>query len=110
MDSSTPTTTPLPPRISLSIESTNSLVDPDLYYSMVGKLIYLTNSRSNISFSVGLVSRFMQDPRMDHLQAINHIFRYLHHIEHHGIFYKHNVPISLIGYTNANWASCPTTR
>jgi hypothetical protein len=37
-------------------------VDAIEYHKMVGKLIYLTNSRPNISFVVGVVSRFMAKP------------------------------------------------
>lgn len=45
------------------------LTDPSLYRSWVGKLLYLTLSRPNISYSVQLLSQFMQQPRQKHLEA-----------------------------------------
>lgn len=39
-----------------------------------GKLIYLSQTRSNITYILSLVSQFMHDPRERHLQAIERIF------------------------------------
>lgn len=78
--------------------------------AMVGKIIYLTNTRPDLSFAVGLVSRFMHNPKEDHMQATKHIFRYLRHTTHYGIFYRCNAPITLSAFTDADWATCPTPR
>ena len=40
--------------------------DPERYRRLVGKLIYLTITRPDISFAVGVVSQFMQSPHNDH--------------------------------------------
>ena len=50
-------------------------VDPTLYTSMVGKLIHLTHSRPDLSYSVGIVSKYMEKPKYSHLQAVKRIFR-----------------------------------
>jgi hypothetical protein len=37
------------------------LVDNILYRQLVGSLLYLTHSRTDLSYAVGVVSRFMQE-------------------------------------------------
>jgi len=51
-------------------------VDSTLYKQMVGKLIYLTNIIHDILFDVGIVSHYMFEPQVSHLNVIKHIFRY----------------------------------
>jgi len=55
-----------------------------LYKKMVGKLIYLTNTRPNILFDVGIVSHYMSKPQVLHLTVVKHIFRLT---TSYGIFY-----------------------
>ena len=43
---------------------------------MIGKLIYLTITRSNISYVVGLLSQFMHEPRMVHWQWALRVLAY----------------------------------
>ncbi|MCI83138.1 copia protein, partial [Trifolium medium] len=40
---------------------------------MVGCLRYASNSRPDICHSVGMVSRFMQNPKLTHMQAVKRI-------------------------------------
>ena len=48
-----------------------------MYQRLVGRLIYLTHTRPDISFAVSVVSRYMDDPRKDHKDAVYQILRYL---------------------------------
>jgi Reverse transcriptase (RNA-dependent DNA polymerase) len=52
------------------------VVDSNTYRSMIGSLRYLTCTRSDIAFVVGVASRFMEDPRYPHLKAVKKILRY----------------------------------
>ncbi|RDX85256.1 putative mitochondrial protein, partial [Mucuna pruriens] len=51
--------------------------DPQRYRRLVGKLIYLTITRLDISFAVGVVSQFKQAPCVDHWAAVLRILRYI---------------------------------
>ena len=51
-------------------------VDLTLYRSMIGLLLYLTESRSYVMFSVCNCARYQSNPREPHLTAVKNIFRY----------------------------------
>lgn len=62
--------------------------DPTTYQRMVGKLIFLTHTRPDLSHAVSLVSRFMSHLQEPHLQAVKHIFRYLKGTMDSALHYK----------------------
>jgi hypothetical protein len=49
------------------------------YMSMIGFLLYLTATRPDIQFVVGLCVRFQTSPRSSHRMVDQRIFRYLKH-------------------------------
>jgi GTP-sensing pleiotropic transcriptional regulator CodY len=52
-------------------------VDASKYRSLVVSLQYLTCRRPDIAYSVGIVSRFMEELDYSHLKAIKRIIRYI---------------------------------
>ena len=57
-----PCMTPMEEWLKLMKASTTAKVDATLYRSIIGGLRYLVHTRPDIAFSVGYVSRFMEDP------------------------------------------------
>jgi hypothetical protein len=55
------------------------------YQSIVGNLRYLVNTRLDLAFVVGYVSRFLEKPREDHLAAVKQILRYVADISNWGL-------------------------
>ncbi len=49
-------------------------VDGTTYRKMVGKLIYLVNTRPNIKFSISTISQILIDRQLPHLNALKQIF------------------------------------
>ena len=47
------------------------------YQKMVGKHIYLSHTRPDIAYVVGVVSRFMHQPQIQHMTIVIRILRYL---------------------------------
>ena len=70
---------PTPTNSSGKINETKGdiLPDPTNYRCLVGKLFYLTHTRSNISFVVQQISEFMAYPCSSHLHFAFHILCYL---------------------------------
>ncbi|KAK8926311.1 hypothetical protein KSP39_PZI018080 [Platanthera zijinensis] len=85
-------------------DSDSLLTNPEYYRRPVGKLIYLTVTRLDISFVVEVVSRFMHSPRISHLQAVERILRYLNTAPGEGFVYKSSSSLSLIAYSDADYA------
>ena len=75
-----------------------------------GKLIYLTITRPDLSFAVGVVSQFMQNPSIDHWNAVMRILRYLKKAPGQGLLYEDKGNTRVFGYCDANWAGSPMDR
>ena len=52
-------------------------VDQTLFRSLVGSLRYLTDTKTNILFSVGLVRRYMENSSKTHMKAAKRLLHYL---------------------------------
>jgi hypothetical protein len=74
-------------KLKLSRDSTTEEVDATQYRCLVGSLRYLTHTRSDLAFSIGYVSRFMQRPTTEHQQAVKRIIRYVAGTLDHGLYY-----------------------
>jgi hypothetical protein len=77
-------------------------IDSKYFRSLVGSLIYLTNSRPNILYFVSIISRFMENPDKLHLEAAMRILQYLQGTKNHGILYKQQDENRLIGYSDGD--------
>ncbi|RVW13483.1 Retrovirus-related Pol polyprotein from transposon TNT 1-94 [Vitis vinifera] len=87
-----------------------SALDATHYRSLVGALQYITLTRPEISFVVNRACQYMARPTTSHLQAAKRILRYLKGTATHGISIHASPSLSLQGYTDADWASCPDDR
>ena len=67
-----------------------------MYRQMICSLMYLTNTRPNICFSVNTLRHF-------HLMAAKHILRYLKGTVDYGLKYEANQNINLEGYVDSDW-------
>jgi len=83
-----PISIPLEQNVKLNADEGDLVEDTIMYRRIVGSLIYITITRQNVSYGVGMVSQFMQTPRKPHLDAVRHILRYIKHTLQCGIFYE----------------------
>ena len=60
------THTPMESRLKLGKTTAGGAVDATLYRSVVGSLRYLCNTRPDITFVVGMVSRYLEAPAAPH--------------------------------------------
>ncbi|KAD2805945.1 hypothetical protein E3N88_39322 [Mikania micrantha] len=79
-------------------------VDESLYKSLVGSLMYLTVTRPDLMYAVCFVSRFMADPREEHLQVSKRILRYVKATYDYGLTYARNASLKLKVYMDSDYA------
>jgi hypothetical protein len=92
------------PRIKLSKDSTAPEVDPTRYRSLVGSLRYQVNTRPDLAYSGGYVSRFMDRPTEEHLLAVKRIVRYVAGTTQLGCQYRRDSEWKLVGYCDSDMA------
>jgi len=97
---------PMENRLKLSKKDQSSPVDKTKYRSVIGSLRYMVNTRPDIAFAVGIVSRYMEEPRASHWAAVKQILRYLAGTVNYGCAYKiasTSTP-NLTGYSDSDLA------
>jgi hypothetical protein len=62
MTSCKPISIPLEQNVKLSVDEGDLVEDTTMYRHIVGSLIYMTITRPDLSYVVGMVSQFMQTP------------------------------------------------
>ncbi|KAK2445004.1 putative mitochondrial protein [Trifolium repens] len=70
MDNATHKRTPAPTHLKLTKDEKGVSVDQSLYRSMIGSLLYLTASRPDITYAVGVCARYQADPKVSHLTQV----------------------------------------
>ena len=104
MESAKPIDTPISLSTRLVEDDGSPLVEEKLYRGVIRSLLYLTASRPDIIFSVGLSARFQSNPKETHLKAVKRILRYLKHTPDIALWYPRGCNFNLIGYADADYA------
>ena len=94
----------------LEILPDQALTDNGRYQRLVGRLIYLSHTRPDISYAVSVVSQFIHAPSEEHMEAVYRILRYLKSAPGKGLLFSKNGISNIEEYTNSNWAGDQTTR
>jgi hypothetical protein len=79
------------------------------YVSAVGSLMYvMVCTRPDIAHVVGVLSRYMEKPRNDHLKIVKRVFRYLRGTARYGLCYQGRLGLDRVvdihGFVDADWA------
>jgi hypothetical protein len=102
--------TPAATHLKLSKDENGVAVDQSLYRSMIRSLLYLTASRPDITFVVGVCARYQAEPKMSHLVQVKRILKYINGTTDYGILYSHSDNSRMIGYCDADWAGSADDR
>ena len=107
---SKPLSLPMGSHVKVTKFEGSKLHSPDTFRRLVGKLIYLTVTRPDISFVIQVLSQFMHEPTEAHMAAAKHVLRYLNATLTQGILLSNSSSLCLSGYCDSDWRSCCDSR
>ncbi|CAN0087192.1 unnamed protein product, partial [Heterosigma akashiwo] len=95
-------------------QASGPVLEPDLaqrYHSAVGSALYLVqNCRVDIALAAGILARFVQEPQVEHWNALLLLLGYLKQMSKAGILFKRgaqspNTRVDITVYTDADFAT-----
>lgn len=105
-----PSSVPMDPSVKLSAEDGELLPSAEPYRRLIGKLMYLTTTRPDISFAVNKLCQYSSAPRKPHLYAAHKVLHYLKGTIGQGLFFPADDDYQLTAFCDADWSNCPDTR
>ena len=96
--------TPMSQNVKLIVDMLSKSVDPYLYRGTIGSLLYLTASRPDISYSVGVCARYQASPKKFHMTVLKRIIKYVKTTAEFGVWYSKDTSDVLVRYSDADWA------
>eukprot|EP00257_Ricinus_communis_P022709 XP_015582512.1 uncharacterized protein LOC107262263 [Ricinus communis] len=98
------TATPMNQKEKFTKEDGAEKVDEKLYRSLIGCLMYLTATRSDIAHAVSLLSRYLHCASEIHFQVAKRILRYVKGTVNYGVKFLQVENFNLCGYSDSDWA------
>ncbi|KAL9280496.1 putative RNA-directed DNA polymerase [Arabidopsis thaliana] len=105
-----PAFVPMIPNVKLLKDDGILLEDTGEYRRLVGKLMYLTITRPDITYAVNKLCQFTSAPRTSHLAAVYRVLQYIKGTVGQGLFYSADSDLTLKGFADSDWASCADSR
>lgn len=107
LETAKPVSTPVDPNVKLvKDDGVSKPVDQRRYQSMVGSILYAaTATRPDISYAVGVVSKFNAAPTQQHMTAVKRILRYLKGTLDICLQYSKDGDGDIVGYSDADWGN-----
>ncbi|KAK6150809.1 hypothetical protein DH2020_015741 [Rehmannia glutinosa] len=96
--------------VKMDMDADGKVVDQTRYRALIGSLLYLTASRLDITFVVGVCARFQSAPKESHMTAAKRILRYLKGSQEVGLWYPKEGGFKLIGYSDSTIFGCEWTE
>ncbi|XP_019262451.1 PREDICTED: uncharacterized protein LOC109240276 [Nicotiana attenuata] len=88
----------------------SELKDNSAYQKLIERLLYLTITKSDISFAVQTLSQLLQKPKQSHMKATLRVVSYIKGAPGLGLFMEAGAIDHLSAYCDSDWASCLNTR
>ncbi|GJT21637.1 retrovirus-related pol polyprotein from transposon TNT 1-94 [Tanacetum coccineum] len=101
---------PMLPLNNLGPDESGVSINETLFKGMIGSLMYLIASRSDIQFSTYLYTRYQANPKESYLFVVKRIFRYLKGTPNLGLSYPKGSGFDLKAYSDSDYAGCNLDR
>ncbi|KAJ0599026.1 putative RNA-directed DNA polymerase [Helianthus annuus] len=107
-----PVTTPMEQSFLVSSKcgkDTSVLENVNGFQRLVGKLLYLSLTRPDISYAVQFLSQYMHSPCQSHLDIALRLLRYLKLSPGKGISFNKSSDLKISGFVDSDWGKCLKT-
>lgn len=100
-----PTKFPMELRAAITKDEGENSVNSAEFKSVVAELQYLVHTQPDISYAVGIISRFMEKPTIMHLNVARRIMRYIKGMLNYGLIYSKNSANNVLtGFSDSDLA------
>ena len=96
--------------VKLSSTGSVSFTDVHVYRRLIGRLMYLTNTRPDITFSVQQLSQFLDKPTIAHYNATIKILKYVKGAPSLGLVFSSSSSAHLKGFCDNDWGTYSDSR
>ncbi|XP_027187259.1 uncharacterized mitochondrial protein AtMg00240-like [Cicer arietinum] len=105
-----PASSPMLSNLKLQKDDENPYPNPKLYRRIIGRLLYLTNTRPDLSFYVNKLSQFVSNPMHSHSIAATRVLHYIKSCPGKWLSFSSSSSLQLSAFSNSDWAACPDSR
>ena len=99
-----PANTSMEANVNLRFDDSYTFDDPRRYKRLIRKLTYLTVTIPDITFAVGVLSRFMHQPRETHWLAAMRVLAGIKSCPGKGLVYRKHGHVRISRYSNSGYA------
>ena len=101
-----PIKTPMEVNLKLRKDEGKLLANASMYKRLIGRLLFLTISRPDITYSVHRLRQFMSKPREPHLKAAYKVIQYLKGTSKQGLFFSTQSSLHVKAFVDVDWVAC----
>ncbi|XP_021735697.1 uncharacterized protein LOC110702303 [Chenopodium quinoa] len=94
----------------LAHASSEPFAHPEQYRRLVGRLVYLSVTRPELSYSMHVLAQFLSVPQVFHWDVSIRVLRYLKGSLGQGILLRPTTDLYLMAFCDSDWAACPLSR
>ncbi|XP_016195996.1 uncharacterized protein LOC107637059 [Arachis ipaensis] len=105
-----PASTPMDYTTHLSKKFGTLLASNSEYRRIIGRLLYLTNTKSEIAYAVSKLSQFLDCATDKNFEAALRVLKYLKGALAKGLFFSATTDFTPSGFSDSDWATCSDSR
>lgn len=91
---------PMDPGLKISKAKQDRSINVSEYRRNIGCLRYLLHTRPDLAYSVGVLSRYTQEPKESYGAALKQVLRYIQGTVSYGLVFDRSSKILLVGYSD----------